>query len=225
MDNIKNSFTIDNYYDVNFYNQMKMALTNNNVEYTELISARPPHLWYIVADQQPIAVNYDTVSTSEIKFLVTKVKPLAFNDEYRLYRKGQSKGKDSLQFIENDALKKARNSNYACFFTVNSKQQLEYISEKYPAKIFFLGKYFNNKYKVCLACHEAIKGVIDQDMILLEKGNLNSTGAFEAEFNFRILKGKDMLVKFTETPYMEDGKYHNVRIQGDRVNNSKYILS
>lgn len=225
MKDLNSAFTIDNYYDVNFYNQTKMALVNNDIDFMEVISVKQPNLWFLSTSQLPIAINYDLVSTSELKFLVTKVKPLSFNDEYKLYRKGQAKSGDVLQFIENDALRKARTSKYACFFNVKSKQDLKTISESYPGKIFFLGKYFSNKLRVCLACHEAIKGVIDYENILLEKGNLNGAGMFEAEFNFKVMKNRDRLIKFSETPYMEDGKYHNVKIQSDRASSSKYILS
>lgn len=224
MKDLTKAFTIDPYYDVNFYNQTKMALTNNGIDYVEMISTKAPYPWYFVCDQLPIAINHDVISKSLIRHLITKVKPLAFNDEYRLYRKGLAKGNDVLQFIENEPLRIARTSKYACFFNVKNKAELISISESYPGKIFFMGRYFNNKYKVCLATHEAIHGAIDEDAVLLEK-NSNGVGVFEAEFNYRILKNKDFLVKYTETPYMHDGKYSPVKIQGDRVSSAKYILN
>lgn len=225
MKNIKNAFTIDNFYDVNFYNEVKQSLFNNDIEFYEMISSKNPHLWYFVCDQKPIAINYEIISSSMVKFLVTKVQPLAFNDEYKLHRKGQSKGNDVLQFIENDALKQARTSKYACFFKVRNKAHLETISKIFPGKLYFMGKYYNNKYKVCLACHETIKGVLDYDDILLEKGSLNSAGEFESEFNFRVLKLKEYLIKFSETSYMKQGKYHKVKIQGGRIAKGKFIIT
>jgi len=223
--NVKNSFTIDNYYDVQFYNETKQALQNNDVEFVEMISSKNDHVWYFLTKELPIAINYDKISSSMVKFLITKVKPLAFNDEYKLYRKGLAKGNDVLQFIENDALEQARKSKYSCFFKVKSRQHLKEISEFYPGKLYFLGKYYNNKLKVCLANHESIEGVIDPDDILLKKGNKNGAGDFESEFNFRVLKGKDYLIKFTESPFMEDGKFNQPKIQSDRVSTAKYILT
>jgi len=227
---IKSAFSIDNYYDSSFYNEVKASLTNNGVDFYEMISTKTPNHWFFIANQYPIAIDYDKISTSLIPYLVTKVKPLSFNDEYKLFRKGggtgKSKGGDIAQFIENAPLKRARNSSYSCFFHVKSLTHLRQISKMFPDKIHFFGKYHNNKYKVCLATHEAIKGVIDLDTILVESNSKGGEiGHLETELNYKVFNGKDYLMKFTDTPYMEDGKYSKVNIQGDREGKSKYILT
>ena len=55
---------------------------------------------------------------------------------YLLYRRIDSQSKNGLlKYIENEPLKEARLSDYACFFNLKSVQEGERISKQYPGKI------------------------------------------------------------------------------------------
>ena len=74
--------TIDTYYDINFYNQCKQALKNNNVKFTEFVNIKPPYNWVFEVEEKPIMINYDIVTSK--KFLIPLVKPLRPNEQYLL---------------------------------------------------------------------------------------------------------------------------------------------
>jgi len=209
--------TIDPYYDARFYNECKEALKNNRVSFSEFINIKPPYHWYLNIDVVPIMVNYDKATDSESRWMVQKVHPLRPNEEYLLLRRDQDHGKSSLlKYIENEPLKKARTSDYAVFFTVKNREELENLSKLWPGRIWYMGKYYSNKYRICLATHISIKGLLNPNQILLEKNNdLSEPGRLESELNWRVFKEKDRLVKFTETPYFEDGKYRRPKIKGE----------
>ncbi len=208
--------TIDPYYDIEFYNHCKEALKNNSVEFREFISIKPPYSWYLELEQNPIMVNYDFASNAETRWLVSTVLPLRAVDEYHYLRRNNDSGRNALlKFIENEPLKESRASDYAVFFTVKNKEELEKITRDYPEKIWYFGKYYNNKYRVCLATHESISGFLSPSQILLEKtSDLSEPGRFESELNWKIFRGSDFLIKFSETPYFESGFYHRPKIKG-----------
>lgn len=216
-------YTIDPYYNIQFYNECKEALKNNKVEFTEFINIKAPYNWYFKLDQTPLMVNYDTSTDAENRWMVSIVKPLRPNEEYLLLRReGDSGTKGLLKFVENDALTAARTAKYAVFFTIKNREEGEQITADYPGKIWFLGKYYNNKYKVCLATHPIVKSFLDQGQILLEKSSEhNEPGRFEADLNYKIFRGNDELIKFTETPYFLKGKYVRPLIQGDLTSKFK----
>ena len=214
-------YTIDPYYNTLFYNECKEALKNNGYEFKEFISIKPPYNWYFQLDQKPIMVNYDEIVPAESRYLVNTVQALRSNEEYLLLRRENDTGKNILRFIENEPLHESR--KYGIFFTVSSKDELFNISKEYPGKIWFLGKYYNNKYRVCLCSNPIIKNFISKDQILLENnGEYKEPGRFEAELNFKVFRGNDMLLKFTETPYFEDGKYKQVKIKPEI--SSRFII-
>lgn len=222
---INDSWSIDNYYDVQFYNQTKVALANNDVDFMEFISTHSPYIWFLATEQKPIAINYDQVESGRVRYLVTKVKANSPSEEYRLFRRGGQKLGDMIHFIENEPLKEARTREYSCFFRVKNKQELLDISKVYPGKIYYFGKYFNNKYKVCLALSETILGFVDGSDVLISNKGLDKPGEMEAELNFKVFRKQDYLIKYMETPYALNGKYKNVTIQGDRAYKDKYNLT
>jgi hypothetical protein len=64
---------------------------------------------------------------------------------------------------------------------------------------------------------------LNNKQVLLERNKeLSEPGRFEAELNFKVFRGNDMLIKFTETPFFEDGKYNPVKIKGEL--SSKFII-
>lgn len=209
--------TIDDYYDISFYNECKEALKNNNVDFREFIQIKPPYNWFFELEQKPLMVNYDTIPEKDAKWLVNAVTPLRANEEYLLLRRENDNGpKALLKFVENKALKEARNSDYSVFFTVKNREEIEQITKDYPGKVYYFGKYYNNKFRVCLATNKMVKNFISSDQILVENtGEFSEPGRMESELNWRVFRGNDALIKFTETPYFEDGKYNRVKIQGD----------
>jgi hypothetical protein len=210
-------YTVDPYYTTKFYNECREALKNNNVEFSEFINIKTPFDWYFQVEDKPLFVNYDMATNSESRWMVNRVQPLRPNEEYLLQRRDNDNGaKALLKFVENEPLKLARNSSYAVFFTIKNREEGERFTREYPGKVWFLGKYYNNKYRVCLATHAAARNFLNADSVLLEKTkNLSEPGRFEAELNWKVFRGNDMLVKFTETPYFEDGRYRPVNIKGE----------
>lgn len=215
--------TIDPYYDISFYNEAKEALKNNNVEFEQYINIKPPYDWYFKLDTKPLMVNYDQATDSESRWMVNTVLPLRANEEYLLLRRENDNGpKALLKFVENEPLKAARTSDYAVFFTIRNREEAEKLSKEYPGKIWYMGKYYNNKFRVCLATHRTIRGFLNDDQILLERNKeLSEPGRFESELNWKVFRMNDMLVKFSETPYFEDGKFKPVKIRGDHSNKFK----
>jgi len=209
--------TTDPYYTPQFYNVCKETLKNNDVEFSEFINIKPPYDWYFDVPRKPLMVNFDVATKSLKRWLVPIVQPLRPNDAYLLMRRDNDKGpKALLKFIENEPLREARKSDYAVFFTVKNREEVTDLSKMYPGKIWYFGKYYNNKYRVCLATHPIMKGFLDPSQILLERTTeLEEPGRFEAELNWRVFQQKDFLVKFTEMPYFDDGSYSRPRIRGE----------
>ena len=214
--------TIDEYYPTEFYNESKEALKNNDVEFQEFISIKPPFLWYLNVPQKPIMVNYDELSASAERWVVTKVNAVRPNEEYLLIRRNDDKGQKALlKYTENKPLKEARLSDYAVFFNVTNTEELQRITKELPVKIYYFGKYYSNKYKIGLCTNKMILNYLDPNQILLEKkgGEFKEPGRFEAELNFKIFRGNDFLVKYTETMYFENGKFKDVKIRDKRLMN------
>jgi hypothetical protein len=209
--------TIDPYYDTQFYNECKEALKNNGVEFKEFINIKAPYDWYFQLEETPVMVNYDKATDSESRWMVNTVMPLRANEEYLLLRRDNDNGaKALLKFVENEPLKEARKSDYAVFFTVKNREEIESITKDYPGRVWYMGKYYNNKYRICLATNKIINNFLTKDQILLEKNkDLSEPGRFESELNWKVFRGNDQLIKFTETPYFEDGKYKRPKIRGD----------
>ena len=197
-------YTLDNYYSVKFYNQVKEALKNNNIKFSEFINIKTPYNWYIkLADTiKPVMVNYDEIQKN--RFLIRKVQTLRPNEEYLLQRREDDSGANIKKYIFNDAFRDAE--EYGILFHIKSKDELLKLSKDFPGKIYYLGKYYDNKFRVCLCNNNMIKNYIQPDQILLEKTpEMKEPGRFEAEFNYRVLKLNDYVVKYTETIYAQNG--------------------
>lgn len=214
--------TIDDYYDTKFYKECIEALKNNGVEYKEYISIKTPFKWYLDLPSSPLMLNFDGIEKQNEKFLINKVQALRPNTEY-LYTRREDTGVESLlRYTENEPLKETRMSGQGVFFHVKNKQELLRISKAYPKKIWFLGKYYSNKFNVCLASDNIIKNYIDYNNILLVN-SFKEPGRFEAELNFQVFKLKDKLQKYDDTPFALDGVYNYPKIMGDR--GAKFILA
>jgi len=216
--------TVDPYYNTQFYNECKEALKNNGVDFKEYINIKSPYNWYFEIDKAPVMVNYDKATDSESRWMVNTVKPLRENEAYLLLRRENDSGaKALLKFVENEPLKRARQSQYAVFFTVKNKEELITLTKDYPGRVWYMGKYYSNKFRVCLALHPTVENFLNPDQILLKNtGQFSEPGRFESELNWKVFRGNDRLIKFTETPYFEDGKFKKVKIQGEY--SSRFII-
>ena len=58
-------------------------------------------------------------------------------------RRNDDKGQKALlKYTENKPLKEARLSDYAVFFNVTNKEELQRITKELPVKIYYFGKYY-----------------------------------------------------------------------------------
>lgn len=218
--------SIDDYYDIEFYNQTIEAMKNNGLQPKEFISIKTPFNWYFKVENEPFMVNFDKLDKSNERFLVNKVQTLRANEAYKLIRRNDGVGQKALyKYIENQPLKEARESEYAVFFNAKSKQQLEQITKELPVKIYYFGKHYKNKYKVALCTNKMILNYITPEEILLEKSSaMNEPGRFESELNFKVFRQFDYLQKYTETTYFQNGKYYPVKIKSDRTDAARQAL-
>lgn len=228
--------TVDPYMSIVEYNLALQALRNNSVPFSQVIHIKAPFYWFFDLPYAPMLVNYELADKSVKRFCVTKVIPVRPADDYLLQRR-ESNGLDGLvKYIENQPLAEARESKYALFFNAGNAEILRNASKNLPGiKIYYFGKFVSGKYKVALCTNPMIKNFIPMNSILIEK-DLTSKGAkalggsegtggnagndyskpgfFEADLNFRVFKNKDLLDKYSETPYFLDGNYVQVKFQG-----------
>lgn len=201
--------TFDQYYDINFYHQIINSMKNNGYNYPVYISIKTPYNWYIDIgdDTPPVFLNYDKLDGANSRFLVNRIIPMRPTDEVELYRRNDTGNKNISKYVNNTPLKEAYKSNYACFIDIPSKDFAIELSKEYPFKIWYMGKYFHKKYKVGLCTNSAIKMVLPEKYILLEKTS-NELGQFEAMLNYKVFLLQDRLIKYSLTPYFENGQYY-----------------
>ena len=200
--------TIDDYYDTNFYNECIEALKNNKVEFNEFISTAAPYNFYfeVQDDDSPKFINYDEVPRSYNRFLVNKIIALNPKDDYIYQRRTTYVNKAALDhYAVNDALETAEQSGEGIFFTA-TKEEILKISKEYPRKMFYMGRYFNRKYKVYFTDNLIVKNYLTKNQILVESNSFNHVTDLETELNLKIFHLKDRLVKLSETPYVLKGK-------------------
>ena len=200
--------SIDDYYDIDFYNDALMALEENGVQYSEHILFQNSSIpkYCLNLPSAPLMVHYNSLLPEEEKYLVSKVIPIDANSSVELYRKHGDFGKGIRKEIYlNDAFLSIE--NYAAFINISSKEEALKLSKDIPLKIWYLGKYFN-KYKVCLITSDYFIPALKESQILLEKTEKMSIVRFEQEFNFNVLHRKDRLIKYSKTPYFEGGIFY-----------------
>ena len=200
--------SIDDYYDIDFYNDALMALEENGVQYSEHILFQNSSIpkYCLNLPSAPLMVHYNSLLPEEEKYLVSKVIPIDANSSVELYRKHGDFGKGIRKEIYlNDAFLSIE--NYAAFINISSKEEALKLSKDIPLKIWYLGKYFN-KYKVCLITSDYFIPALKESQILLEKTEKMSIVRFEQEFNFGVLHRKDRLIKYSKTPYFEGGIFY-----------------
>ena len=198
--------TIDPYYDNNFYNESIQALENNKIEFDEIIHLKNPYNFYIrlKTKQLPIMVNYDGITKKRWEESVLKVKPLIANDILKLFR--FNKNVSSIRtYINNDAFEEAYKSDRTIIFEYKNKDHLISLSKSY-GKIYVLGKYLNNSKKLAMTFNPEIKNVILPNNVYIDIGS-HKLGELELKINSEILKNKQKIIKYSQTPYFKDGQY------------------
>lgn len=216
--------TIDDYYDVQFYNECIEALKNNGVEFNEFISSVAPYKFYFDVENPPTFINYDEVSTSYGRHLVSIIKALKPNDDYIYMRRDSYVNQKAIKhYAINDALQTGQISGQGIFFNAERDEVLR-ISKEYPRKIFFMGRYFNRKYKVFFTDNLIIKNLLNPDQILAESKSFKIVTELEAELNYKVFQLKDRLLKLSETPYIQKGRFYPIGSVRPEISD-KYVLS
>lgn len=198
--------TIDSYYTLPEFHKCLSALKSHDIKLQTFICTKAPYNWYFKVDDttMPKFVFYDLLPDGYERFLVSTIVPNTSADEFNLFRreKGLSKGR----YVLNDAFKDAQMSDYACVFNLANKEEGIQLSRRLGGRIWYLGKYYNIKYKLCICTSEYIKDFVPRERILVEKSD-NDIGRFESSVNYEIMYRKDYIQKFSQTPYFEDGQY------------------
>jgi hypothetical protein len=202
--------TIDPYYNVQFYNECKEALNNNGVSYKEYISTKAPFYFYFEVNSSPAFINYDQAPDAYSKWLVTLTKGLTPNAKNLLLRRDSfSELKGINQYAINDALLSGAKSSEGIFFT-STRDEILRISKKYPRKIFYMGKYFDKKYRIFFTDNLIIMNFLKAEQILVKSKTFKNITELEVELNFNIFHEKDRLMKLSETPYILNGSFYQI---------------
>ena len=200
--------TIDPYYDTQFYNQCKEALANNGVQYKEFISVKAPYEFYFEVQNPPTFINYDEAPESYSKWLVNIVTALKPNDDYIYARRdAYANIKAVNHYAINDALRSAAISREGIFFSATNDEVLK-ISKEYPRKIYYMGRYFNRKYRVFFTDNLIVMNFLRAEQILVQSKDFKLVTELEVDLNWNVFHREDRLVKISETPYVLNGKYY-----------------
>lgn len=214
---------IDDFYSVDFYNSCIEALKNNRVPFKQFISSKPPYKFYFEVEDAPTFINYEESSKTYSKYLINIVIALKPNDDYIYFRRPNIVNKKALlHYGVNDALRAGIESGEGVFFTA-TKEEILKISKEYGRKIYYFGRYFNRKYKVFFTDSLMVKNFIRTEDVLAESGTGDVT-QMELDLNFKIFKLQDRLVKISETPYIQNGKYSGLSSVRPEISD-RYVLS
>lgn len=192
-------------YDIKLYNEFLNNLKNHNVNYNEFVSTKN-YQFVLQTERYPEILDYYPLNKSQSLFLVAKVKAVIPTDEYLYRRKNLTNNKTNLNFCMNDAYNYFNDIKteepYFYFINIQNKERAEKLSSEI-GRIYYMGKYVNNRYSVFLTNNQYIGTIISIDDILASGSNL-----FEAELqlNYECFRLQDRLKKFSMTPYYENGK-------------------
>lgn len=202
--------TIDPFYDVEFYNQCKDALKNNGVAFKEFISTKAPYYFYFEVEQAPTFINYEVAPDAYTKHLISLVTPLRPNDEYILLRREAFTNKKAVDhYGVNDAMGTSLVSGQGVFFTAH-KEEILRISKEFPRKLYFMGRYYDRRYKIFFSDSLLIKNFLLPKQILVQSKQVTDPTDLEKELNYKVFLEKDRLEKLSSTPYVLGGSYYPV---------------
>lgn len=200
--------TIDPFYNVEFYNQCKSALDNNKIAYKEFVSTKPPYNFYFEVEKAPTFINYEVAPNAYSRHLISLVTPLRPNDEYIYLRREAIVNKQAVDhYGVNDALKSANLTKEGVFFTSN-KEEILRISREFPRKLYFMGRYYDRRYKIFFSDSLLIKNFLLPKQILVQSKDVKDVTDLERELNYKVFMEKDRLEKLSTTPYIINGSYY-----------------
>lgn len=204
--------TIDPYYSIQTYNTSKEALKNNNISFNEFMCLKAPYYWYLELPTKPMMMNFDELSKGVERYVVSIVKPLTPLDQWTYFRRNNDKNKLLTKFIYNDWCNELLNENFIVFDCKDSNTLIK-LSKAVDDKIYFIGKYINKRYNICIVKYsDAIRLLIPSETILYQRDKRQKLENFESEFNYTFFRYRDRITKFASTPYFKNGNFILPRI-------------
>lgn len=217
-------FTIDPYYNIQFFNRTLEALKNNKVNFELFVDSKSPYYFYIDCPIQPVFLDYDVISSSRERNLVSLVQPLTPQSDYKYLRRSSHTGKKGLEhYSTNDVFAQMNKTKEGVIFQMTAENAFK-VSKKYPRKIWFLGRYLSNSYTVFAQDSLIIKNYLHKvpHRILQEGKSFNHSTELEQEVNYKIFSLRDRIIKLDETPFLNNGKLTNPRVRNEYQR--KFIL-
>lgn len=196
--------SIDKFYNVDFYNKCIQALLNNKIPVKQFISS-VTFKWYLDVPYAPIMLNYETLPTTERRFLLSKAIAVYPSDQYKLYRRTNDARALNPVMVRSDYM--ADDKQYACFFHLKNQYDGHTLSKALNTKIYYIGRYYNNRYRICVCLDPAIRPLLPSSDVLFEKTEEITWNKAEIEINQRVFMLRDYLMKFTRTPYFTGNKF------------------
>jgi hypothetical protein len=213
----------DAYYGVQEYNSFKVAAKNNGIEFEEYLRIKPPYNRFLkISDKSdlPSFVNYDFATVSDIKWLVSTVKPVRNNEAYLLLRR---EGEDISywKYILPRHMTNAHHKDYMMIFRTRSLTEIREISRKAgEIKIYKLGHSKTKGYDMWYCYNPYIKGVVPGRDVLMEMGKEakdspaifrslnvpNQPGEIEYNLNKFVLVKEKLENKHYESEIWRNGK-------------------
>lgn len=193
-------YNLDN-YNIALYNEFLENANKKKIYYNEYVSVRD-YRWYLETERDPFLLTYAKITGNAGMFLVSKTKGVNPQDIYTFRRMKIAKDKTNLDFCKNDAYNYFGKSEYVYFINIQNRERAESLSKKI-GRLYFMGFYMNTKYKVYLTDNQYVSHFVGIDDILS-----SGVSCFDAELqlNYEIFNLKDRLKKFSQTPYVENGK-------------------
>ena len=196
--------SIDKFYNVEFYNKCIQALLNNKVPVKQFISSVTMK-WFLDVPYPPVMLNYEELQGNERRFLLAKAIAVYPNDQYKLYRRTNDTRSFNPVMVRADYM--TDDKQYACFFHLKNQYDGHTLSKALNTKIYYIGKYYNNRYRICVCLDPAVRSLLSTSDVLYEKAETEPWTKAETEINQRVFMLRDYLMKFTRTPYFSGNKF------------------
>lgn len=209
-------WTIDADYDLQEYNKVLSALEAHSIPYTEYINTKN-YSFYIETAQEPWCLNYTEIDSQFSYFLVSKVKTLQSNEIIKYTRRSEHKGKSALKLAYNDALESVR-GQYIYFFHLTNKEKAKELSREI-GKIWYFGKYLNNRYFVFMSSNQYLPKYVKLDDILSSGLPLEA----EMQLYYQAFNRQDRLKKYTQTPAYDNGAYIRPKVLAPFFSKNKEV--
>lgn len=206
-------WSIDSNYTIEDYNKVLDALQENNIAYSEYISTRN-YKFYIETQDAPFCLKYETIDAGFSYFLVSKTKYLQSQESLRYTRRSEHSGKAALKLAYNDAFNAEKN-NYVYFFHLSNREKAKELSREI-GKIWYFGRYLNNRYFVFMSSNQYISKFVKLDDILSSGTPLEA----EMQLYYQAFNKQDRLKKYSQTPAYNDGVYLRPKILSPFFQNS-----